>query len=693
MSRNQLDQETSPYLLMHKDNPVHWRTWSQEALDEAQAAGKPILLSIGYTACHWCHVMNQESFSNTETAALMNESFVNIKVDREERPDIDQTYQAAIALMGGQGGWPLTMFLSPNGEAFFAGTYFPPTERAGKPSFQTVLTEVASLYRDRGDEVAQAGANNRQQLLNLWSRHNQVQLTGAPLDEAATRVGQKYDIFFGGLTGAPKFPNAGLIEMLWRAYLRSGVDQFHVLVQSTLTNMCMGGIYDHLGGGFARYSTDERWIVPHFEKMLYDNALMIDILTLVWQSSRNALYRDRIEETVEWVLREMTTEQAFASSIDADSEGEEGKFYLWTEAEIDAALAGTFTQKFKEVFCVTQGGNHQGRNVLNRLGVNATYPLPDADQALIRKQTQMLFAERAKRTAPVRDDKVQADWNGMMIAALANAGAVFRKTHWTLAAIRAFEFIEAALGDGNRLSHSWRNGKRSKLGFAEDYAHMARAAMTLWESTNDPRYLERAQAWVHTLNEHFWDMQNGGYFTTADDTDDLIGRPRSVFDQAMPCANGIMPALLSKLYLATLDPGYRGRCNAVLDAFVGEMDRAYLSMGTFINSLEIVSAGLQIVIVGPITNPKTHELASAVLGRSLPNRMLMMVDPAQQLPVGHPAHGKTMQGGVPTAYICQRMTCEQPITNPVTLSQALQLPPRPIPPQMPQAMPPGVRSN
>lgn len=692
MSRNQLDQETSPYLLMHKDNPVHWRPWGREALDEAQETGKPILLSIGYTACHWCHVMNHESFADPDTAALMNENFINIKVDREERPDIDQTYQAAIALMGGQGGWPLTVFLQPNGEAFFAGTYFPPVDRPGQPAFQTVLRDVASLYKDRGDEVAQAGAQNRQQLLDLWGRNNRIPLAAAPLDEAATRIGQKYDIFFGGLTGTPKFPNTGLVELLWRAYLRSGIAQFHVLVQTTLSNMCMGGIYDHIGGGFARYSTDERWIVPHFEKMLYDNALMIDVLTLVWQSSRLQLYRDRIEETVGWVLREMMTEGAFASSIDADSEGEEGKFYLWSEAEIDAALAGTFAQKFKEIFSVTRDGNYEGKNVLNRLGANVTYPLPEADQALIHKQKQILFAERAKRTAPVRDDKVQADWNGMMIAALANAGMVFRKTDWTMAAVRAFDFIEKALGDDDRLSHTWRNGKRSKLGFAEDYAHMARAALALWEATNDPRYLARAKAWVHTLNEHFWDMQNGGYFNTADDSDELLGRPRSVYDQAMPCANGIMPAILSKLFLITLDPAYRDRCNAMIDAFTGDMGRAYISMGSFINSLENVAAGLQIVIIGPVTNPKTHELVSAVTGRSLPNRMLIMVDPSQELPVGHPAHGKTMVGGVPTAYICQRMTCEQPITNPVTLSQALQLPPRQLMPQMPQ-QPANTRPN
>ncbi|HEY3777335.1 MAG TPA: thioredoxin domain-containing protein [Rhizomicrobium sp.] len=675
MSENLLGRETSPYLLLHRDNPVHWRPWGADALAEAETNNKPILLSIGYTACHWCHVMNEESFQDPETAALMNEHFVNIKVDREERPDIDQIYQTAANSLGHTGGWPLTMFLTPQGEPFYAGAYFPNEERYGQPAFKRVLPEVARLYREQPDPVANTTARVQQTFANLWSRDTRGNLDSTILDQCAVRVAQRFDIFYGGITGAPKFPSTGLLELLWRAHLRTGVPQFLQLALTTLDHMALSGIYDHVGGGFARYATDERWQVPHFEKMLYDNALLIDIYTLAWQHNRSALYRERIEETVNWLLREMLVEHGFAASLDADQDGEEGKYYLWSEAEIDAALAGTFVQRFKEAYGVRRDGNFEGRNILQRIG--NPYPLPEADEALLRKQRELLLAARLKRKPPLRDDKVLADWNGMAIAALANAGMVFRNASWTAAAIRAFDFVEKILGDGGRLHHSWRNGARQHTGFADDYAHMARAAFTLWEATADRRFLSRAQAWAHVLNEHFWDAQNGGYFYTSDDSDPLIARTRVVFDQATPSANGVMVALLSRLHFATADTLYRDRANALIEAFSGEVTRAFLSMGSYLNGLDLAITGLQIVIVGAIDSPKTHELASAVLGRSLPNRMLMVLDPRQPLPPGHAAAGKTMQNGQPTAYVCQRMTCSAPITNPVTLSQMLQLPSRP----------------
>ncbi|HEY1615493.1 MAG TPA: thioredoxin domain-containing protein [Rhizomicrobium sp.] len=676
MSANLLDRETSPYLLLHKENPVHWRVWGPEALAEAEAANKPILLSIGYTACHWCHVMNKESFHDAETAALMNELFVNIKVDREERPDIDQIYQAAANTMGHTGGWPLTIFLTPQGEPYYAGAYFPREERFGQPAFTRILPEVARLYREQPDPVAATTARVQQAFANLWQRDLRGTLDGAILDQTALRVGQRFDIFYGGLTGSPKFPSTQLVEMLWRAHLRTGIPQFLQLALTALDNMALGGLYDHVGGGFARYSTDERWFVPHFEKMLYDNALLIDLYTMAWQHNRNRTYQERVEETIAWILREMTVEQAFASSLDADQDGEEGKYYLWSEAEVDAALMGTFAQRFKEAYGVRREGNVQGKNLLQRIG-NAPYPLPEADEALFKKQRELLLAARLKRPLPLRDDKVLADWNGMAIAALANAGMVYRRGEWTVAAIRAFSFVETALGDGDRLYHSWRAGKRHHMGFADDYAHMARAAFVLWEATGDRRFLGRAQAWEHVLNEHFWDSQNGGYFYTSDDSDPLIARTRVVFDQAAPCANGIMVGLLGRLHFATSDTAYRDRCNALIQSFSGEVNRAWISMGSYLNGLEVAQTALQIVVVGQIDNPKTHELVNAVLGRSLPNRTLVVVDPKNELPQGHPAKGKTMQNGQPTAYVCQRTTCSAPIVNPVTLSQVLQLPLRP----------------
>jgi uncharacterized protein len=676
MSENLLGRETSPYLLLHKDNPVHWRPWGPDALAEAESANKPILLSIGYTACHWCHVMNEESFQDAETAALMNEHFVNIKVDREERPDIDQIYQAAANTLGHTGGWPLTMFLTPQGDPFYAGAYFPKEERFGQASFKRILPEVSRIFRDQPDPVANTAARVQQAFANLWARDLRSNLDPKILDQSAIRAAQRFDIFYGGLTGAPKFPNVGLIELLFRGHLRTGVPQFLQLVLTTLEHMALGGMYDHVGGGFHRYATDERWQVPHFEKMLYDNAALIDIYTLAWQLNRSAVYRDRVEDTAGWLLRDMMVEQAFAASLDADQDGEEGKYYLWTEAEIDAALMGTFVQRFKQAYGVRREGNFQGRNILQRLG-NPPYPLPEADEALLKKQRELLLAARLKRTPPLRDDKVLADWNGMAIAALANAGMVFRKAPWTAAAIRAFAFLETAICDGDRLYHSWRNGTRQHAGFADDYAQMARAALALWEATSDGRYLARAQAWVHVLNEHFWDAQNGGYFYTPDDSDPLIVRSRVVFDQSTPSANGAMVSVLSRLHFTTADNLHRDRANALIQAFSGEVNRGFLSMGSYLNGLDVAMTALQIVIVGQMDNPKTHELANAVLGRSLPNRTLMVVDPRQSLPAGHPAAGKTMQNGQPTAYVCQRTTCSAPISNPVTLSQVLQLPPRP----------------
>ena len=675
MSENQLERETSPYLLLHKDNPVHWRPWGPEALAEAEAANKPILLSIGYTACHWCHVMNEESFKDPEIAALMNEHFVNVKVDREERPDIDQIYQTAANSLGHTGGWPLTMFLTPQGDPFFAGAYFPKEERFGQPAFRRLLPEMARFYREQPDPVANTAARVQQAFANLWSRDLRGNLDPGVLDQSAVRISQRFDIFYGGLTGTPKFPNASLIEVAFRAYQRTAAPQFLQVALITLEHMALGGIYDHIGGGFARYATDERWMVPHFEKMLYDNAQLIDLYTLVWQHNRSPLYRDRIEDTVGWILREMMVEQGFASSLDADQDGEEGKYYVWSEAEIDATLMGTFVQRFKEAYGVRREGNFQGRNILQRLG--NVYPLPEADEAMLKKQRELLLAARLKRTPPLRDDKVLADWNGMAIAAMANAGMVFRQAPWTAAAIQAFAFIEKALGDGDRLYHSWRNGARQHVGFADDYAQMSRAALALWETTTDRRYLERAQAWVNILNEHFWDAQNGGYFYTSDDSDPLIARSRAVFDQSTPAANGVMINVLSRLHFITADNVYRERANALIQSFSGEVNRAAISMGSYLNGLDVAVTALQIVVVGQLDNPKTHELVNAVLGRALPNRTLIVVDPRQTLPSGHPAAGKTMQNGQPTAYVCQRQTCSAPISNPVTLSQVLQLPPRP----------------
>jgi len=677
MSTNRLAEETSPYLLLHKDNPVHWYSWGADAFQEAETTGKPILLSIGYTACHWCHVMNHESFADAETATAMNENFINVKVDREERPDIDQIYQTAAQTMGYQGGWPLTIFLTARGEPFFVGGYFPNEERFGQPPFKTVLADISKLYREQSETVTTNVARINEALGAQWSRDLRGPLDPRVLDLLSVHVAQRFDLFYGGLTGAPKFPQTALVEVLWRAFLRSGAAQFAQLVQTTLDTMCLSGLYDHIGGGFHRYTVDERWFIPHFEKMLYDNALLIDVLTLVAQQNRIALYRSRVEETVAWVLREMMVGDGFASSLDADVDGEEGAYYSWSEAEIDATLMGTFAQRFKDVYNIRKEGPFMGRNVVMRIG-NLPYPLPEADEALLKRQRELLLAARTQtRKAPLRDDKVLADWNGMMIASLANAGAAFPNPAWVASAAKAFAFVLKVMSDGDRLYHSWRDGKRGHMGFADDYAQMARAALALWEATGDKQYLDHAKRWTHVLNEYFWDALTGGYFQTSADDVPLLHRVKTSLDQALPCANSTMIVVLAKLHFITGDQTFRERSNGILGAFASELPRSFVAMGSYLNGLETVLAGLQIVIVGPKDSPKTHELVSAVLGRSLPNRLLMVVGADEALPEGHPAYGKKMENGQPTAYICQHENCSAPIANAVTLSQVLQLPPRP----------------
>ncbi|MBS0470050.1 MAG: thioredoxin domain-containing protein [Proteobacteria bacterium] len=684
---NRLANETSPYLLLHKDNPVDWRPWGSEAFAEAETQNKPIFLSIGYTACHWCHVMAGESFNDAETAAYLNEHFICIKVDREERPDVDQLYQAAANLMGHTGGWPLNTFLTPERVPFAAGTYFPKEERAGMSvPFKTLLKDIVRLRSEEKERVDSTAENVARELTNLWHRDMRGPITPQFLDAGAIRIAQRFDIFFGGIIGQePKFPSVALLNVAWRAFLRTGTGQFMQVVSTSLDNMLLGGLHDHIGGGFFRYCVDERWIVPHFEKVLCDSALMLELMTSVWQFNRNKLCETRVAETVRFLLRDLRAGASFASSIDSDSDGEVGRYYLWSEAEIDAALMGTFAAKFKSAYNVTRDGNLNGRNLIQRIGTAAPFPQSDADETLLATQREKLLKARLERPLPRRDDKILADWNGLTIAALANAGTAFNRSDWTNAAIEAFDFVVKAMGDGDRLYHSWLDGKRGAMGFADDYAHMARAALALYEATGDMRYVDHAKRWTHTLNEHFWDAEKGGYYFTADDADRMIVRARMVFDQPVPSANSTMIEVNARLMTILGSQDYADRLNGIVNAFAGEAQRAFISMGSFYSGLEFALLALHILVVGAPNNAKTHELINAVFSRPLPNRILTQLAPGQSLPEGHPLAGKGMENGQPTAYIWVRGNLSAPVTNPVTLSQMLQLPPpRPQPGQRPQ---------
>jgi len=670
MERNRLDQETSPYLLQHKDNPVHWQPWSAETRAAAKAADKPILLSIGYAACHWCHVMAHESFEDPQIAARMNDLFINIKVDREERPDLDAIYQHALALMGEQGGWPLTMFLTPDGEPFWGGTYFPPEQRWGRPGFTQVLEAMSDAYARDRDNVAKNVVALREALQRLAKPEAGSHITSEQADRIAERLLREVDQLHGGIGTAPKFPQTGVLVLFWRAWKRTGQRPYRDAVLKALDAMCQGGIYDHLGGGFARYSTDARWLVPHFEKMLYDNAELVELMTLVWQETKSQLYRQRVDETLGWVGREMLTPGGgFASSLDADSEHEEGKFYVWSEAEIDAVL-GDRAKLFKRFYDIGPGGNWDGKTILNR---SSSPELADeATERELAACRALLLGVREERVRPGWDDKVLTDWNGLMIAAMAVAGTVFERPAWIESARGAFDFIrtQMTMPDG-RLLHSWRAGNARHPASVDDYANLCRAALGLHEATGEAHFLKQAREWVAILDRHYWDDAGGGYFFAARDTEGLIARAKTAADSAVPAGNGTLVGVMTRLAVLTGDEAYRGRAEQIIKTFSGEISRNFFPLATLLNSAELFEKPLQIVVVGDGGDVALRSLLRAAYGSSLPNGIVLTLAPGGSLPAGHPASGKGLVDGKPAAYVCQGPVCSLPITDAQTLLETL----------------------
>ncbi len=675
---NRLAAAASPYLLQHAANPVDWMEWGEEAFAAARAANKPVLLSIGYAACHWCHVMAHESFENPDIAAIQNELFVSIKVDREERPDIDAIYMNALHLLGEQGGWPLTMFLTPNGEPFWGGTYFPPESRWGRPGFPDVLRGIADTYARQREKVAGNVAALKVGLARISDIVPGDGVSPALLDRTAQSLARAFDPVHGGLGGAPKFPNAPVFELILRAWLRTGDDVYRTAIETTLDHICQGGIYDHLGGGFARYATDAAWLIPHFEKMLYDNAQLVRLLTLAWQATGNGLYRTRIHETVDWLLREMLApDGGFTASLDADSEGVEGKFYVWTRDEIDAIL-GDDAPVFNRVYDVTEGGNWEEKTILHRNHVHGVIG-NDADEARLAAMRARLLAERDRRVRPGWDDKVLADWNGLVIAALAEAGFVFGEAAWIQAAERAFAAVTARETSG-RLAHAWRGDRVSAAGMLEDYALMAAGALALAEVTGKGFYLEAAQRWVAALDSHFRDREAGGYFTVADDGETLIVRAKSANDSAVPSGNGAMVGVLARLAAATGDARYAADAETLAKAMSGGAERNGFSLATLLNGAEFAMAAAEIVIVGGRADPQAQAMLDVVRALPLPDRWLSVIAPGAALPASHPAHGKGRVTGQVTAYVCRGATCSAPVTDAAALKALLIRPATPYPP-------------
>ncbi len=612
MSFNELANAASPYLLQHKDNPVHWRLWGPNTLADAQSANKPILLSVGYAACHWCHVMAHESFEDNETAAVMNELFVNIKVDREERPDIDHIYMQALHAFGEQGGWPMTMFLTPKGEPFWGGTYFPKDSRYGRPAFVTVLRSVAKAFRDEQGKIT---SNAKALRLALGASEPSGQITPlsiATADALAPPLAQYVDPIDGGLRGAPKFPNPSILEFLWRAGGRLGEKNYRDLVHLTLTKMSAGGIYDHLGGGYARYSTDDRWLVPHFEKMLYDNAQILELLALAWHAFGDDLFKQRAYETIGWLERELTR-GGFCASLDADSEGEEGKFYIWTWDELVEILGEADSEFFAAFYDATRAGNWSegGRRViiLNQLQLKE---LPSTEEeSRLAPLRQKLFAVRETRVHPGLDDKIMADWNGLMIAALVNAATIFVEPRWLGLAARAYHYVVDHLqfndNDGaRRLAHSTRGGVVVTPGLALDHAAIARAALTLHEARHMEGaglaaydYLADAIAWAEAIARHHVVAESSLVTMSADDANDIILRLTPTADDAIPNAHSVYLGALARLAAATGDEKWRTRADALFAAVAAATNANPIGHTGILNALDLYLRGREIVTAGP----------------------------------------------------------------------------------------------
>ncbi len=678
---NRLANETSPYLLQHAENPVDWYPWGEEALNRARDEDRPILLSIGYSACHWCHVMERESFENDDIAAVMNEHFVNIKVDREERPDLDAVYMEAIQMLTGSGGWPMTVFLTPEGRPFYGGTYFPPDDRGGMPGFPRLLAAASQAYHTNKSEIERV----TRQLSEQMGRSGQMArgftpLTTEVMHNAYSQLAAQFDHLNGGFGNAPKFPQPMTPEFLLR-YYRHGFDVRALeMVELTLHKMAYGGMYDQVGGGFHRYSTDAYWLVPHFEKMLYDNALLARLYLHAWQITGNPLYRRITEETLDYVLREMTDPAGgFYSAQDADSEGVEGKFFVWTPDEL-RPLLGEDADLIMDYYGVTERGNFEGSNILN-------VTLPPADYATQRRLSDdalsdaiagaraTLLEVREQRIHPLLDDKVLTSWNGLMLRAFAEAGAALDRPDYLDAARANAAFLLDHMRDaGGRILRTWRNGEAKLLGYLEDYSCLADGLLSLHEATLEPRWLQQAVAVADGMISLFWDDDAGGFYDTGSDHEELVIRPRDVFDNAQPCGGSVATDVLLRLGVITGNDDYSSKGSTPLRALQQLLGRAPAATGHWLGALDFyVSLPREIVVVGPTDSDSTQAMLREINGRFMPNKVAVgMSDPAHPPLKDSPLlEQRVLQDGQPTAYVCENYACQLPVTDAAALAAQL----------------------
>ena len=647
---NRLASETSPYLRQHKDNPVDWYPWGEEAFERARAEDKPVLLSVGYSACHWCHVMAHESFEDPATAAAMNELFVNVKVDREERPDVDAVYMEAAQAVSGQGGWPMTVFLTPDGKPFFAGTYFPPKSMHGRPGFVELLQAVDEAWRSRRAEVEDQASHLTESVRARTTVEAGTATVSAEVLSAAY-VGLKaaHDPEWGGFGRAPKFPMPSNVSLLLRAWHRNRSDETRQMIVTTLDAMASGGIYDHLGGGFHRYSVDAFWMVPHFEKMLYDNALLIGLYCDAWRAFGEARHRQVVEETVGYVLRDLRSpEGGVYSAEDADSEGEEGAFYVWRIEELDDAAAGWYG--------ATKSGNFEGRNILHRPVRGDLLRPPEVEAA-----RQRLFELRSKRERPALDDKVVTEWNAMFVSGLASAAAAFGRDDWLSAAVETGEFLWSTLRrDDGRWLRSWqRDGGARHLAYVVDHAWLVDAFTRLAEASGRAVWIERAQDVADGLLSLFGDVEGAGFFTTGHDAEQLIVRQKDLFDGATPAANSVAAVALLRLSALTGESRYGDAARDVLELLADMLQRHPLGFTHALAAVDLAVGGVtEIAVVGD-----RPDLVEAVQARYLPSAVLAW---------GEPYPSPLWEGRSPgLAYVCRDYACQAPAADVAALNTAL----------------------
>jgi uncharacterized protein len=678
---NRLAGETSPYLLQHAHNPVDWHPWGDEAFTRARTEGKPILLSVGYSACHWCHVMERESFENPEIARLMNDLFVNVKVDREERPDVDDVYMKAVQMLTGRGGWPMTVFLTPEGKPFWGGTYFPPADRHGLPGFPRVLQAIAEAWRERPDEVSRSVRDIAEGLTRLETATPSAEgLDPALPRRAAETLLGHVDLDDGGLGGAPKFPHTQAFQLFLRQWRATGNPALLDAVRVTCERMARGGVYDQIGGGFHRYSVDAHWLVPHFEKMLYDNAQLPRLYLEAYQAAGEPLFRRIVEETLDYTLRDMRHEGgAFYSATDADSEGEEGRYFVWTPAEVRAVVGAADAELVCRYWDITDEGNFEGRSIAHvtvdiEQVARTLGRAPDDAAAAIARARQALLAARAARVAPLRDEKILVAWNALLIGTLAEAGRVLDARRFVEAAERAAGFLWTELRRGGRLLHGWAAGRARGGAFLDDHAFLASALVDLYEATGDRLHLARAEELVAALEARFHDAAGGGYFYSAHDEERLIARTKNGADGSLPSGNATAALVLLRLHHLTANDAYRARAEEILRLWASEAARNPFGFATWLQALELWTSGpVEVVIVGDPAAPETAALRRETAAIYLPNRVLVPTRPGEgePLPV---ARDRPAVDGRPTAYVCRGFACSPPVTEPAALRALLAQP-------------------